>query len=142
MESWLVPLEVAAAVAFLAAMAALGLIMRRLALFRRRGTFDCSVRVPPKGWAIGMARYEISELHWYAFFSFRSGPSRVWTRRELMVREAASSSEAEAGGLSARPPVVVVPCRHGRESLDFGLAPDVATGFSSWLESAPPGLDY
>ena len=137
MENWVVPIEVAVVGALSFALGALGLIVRRVWLLGKRGTFDCSVRVSSGGWSTGVARYEISELYWYAFFSYRAGPSRVWNRRELTVREVAAPSVVDR--VATRPKVVIVRCVHEGQDLDFGLTPDVATGFSSWLESAPPG---
>lgn len=137
MSALVLPVELAAVLALLCLLGALGIIARRFWLFRHPGVFDCSLRIPGRGWRIGVAEYAYHELRWYAFFSLRLGPSRVFRRRDLTA--VAPTAPGRRGQLDRVPGVSVVRCEYHDRAVDFGMSPATATGFSSWLESAPPG---
>lgn len=122
----------------MAALAALlALVIRRRLLRGRVGTFDCSLRRARRGWVFGMARYSASGLEWYRVFSFSPRPRVVYPRRDLTVRGQRLPHGAEAMALLAG--VVIVECGVAGLQVELGMTPSAATGFLSWLESAPPG---
>jgi hypothetical protein len=134
------------AVAAVVVIALLGLIMlalRRRFITRRGGTFDCSLRdgrvqQHGKGWVLGVGRYAGDVLEWYKVFSYSPRPRRVLDRHRLRVVDRREPSGIEAFSLLAG--AVVVTCRDGSSDLELGMSPETATGFLSWLESAPPGV--
>ncbi len=118
-------------------------VLRHLILGRRPGSFDCSLREDlsrrPGGWILGVGRYHVDRLEWFRIFSFTPRPGRVLDRSALVVRDwytATDSGDTD----SLLPESVIVRCQYQREELEFAMTEADYTGFSTWLESAPPGL--
>lgn len=118
-----------------------GIAVRRRILQRKGGTFDCSLRTPtkiaPKGWMLGVARYERDVVEWYRVFSFSPRPRQIVLRRHLEVLERRAPTRAEA--LVLLPGAVVLVCEVADERIELAMGTGAMTGFLSWLESAPPG---
>ncbi len=139
-------MEILTVALILVGIAAVGLgsfFLRRRAIGRRGGIFNCSLRERPaprgKGWMLGVARYSDDTLEWYRVFSWSPRPRRRLTRRGLVVTRRREPSPAEAYALL--PGAVVVDCAlHGRP-LELGMDNDTLTGFLAWLEASPPGRD-
>lgn len=119
----------------------LALGLRRSALRRRVGTFDCSLRLFTgkygRGWVFGLGRYADDGLEWYRVFSLSPRPRHVYRRRDLTVRGQRTPGGSEA--MALLPGAVVVECGIAGRPLELGMSPSAATGFLAWLESAPPG---
>ena len=139
-----VVLVVVAAVLLLLALVAL----RRLQQLRRGGV-DVALRrapaeeagTPPtaaddqRGWHSGIARYRGDQFRWYRVSGLRSGPNVTLDRFdvEIVDRRPPRSTELHAPGST------VLRCRTSGGTYELAMGADVLTGFSSWLESTPPG---
>lgn len=116
--------------------------MRRHLLARNAATFDCSLRknLPRKtgGWMLGVARYETDRLEWFRIFTIDPRPGKVLQRSLLDLMEWRNPTEAEVD--SILPGSVIVRCSYDHEVLELAMTRSDYTGFSTWLESAPPGV--
>jgi hypothetical protein len=136
----------------LVVVAAILLLLALVALRRiqqlRRGGVDVALRrapaaaeAPPtaaedqRGWHSGIARYRGEEFRWYRVSGLRSGPNVVLDRSdvEIVDRRPPRATELHAPG------VTVLRCRTTTGTYELAMGADVLTGFSSWLESIPPG---
>jgi hypothetical protein len=140
-------LVVVAAVLLLLALVAL----RRLQQLRRGGVDVALRRALPadaaspdaapsvaddqRGWHSGIARYRGDQFRWYRVSGLRSGPNVVLDRFEVEItdRRPPRSTELHAPGAT------VLRCRTSSGTYEMAMGADVLTGFSSWLESTPPG---
>lgn len=88
-----------------------------------------------RGWHSGIARYRGDQFRWYRVSGLRTAPNVVLDRTELEIvdRRPARSVELHT------PTATVLCCRTRAGTWELAMAPDVLTGFSSWLESTPPG---
>ena len=136
-----VGLEVVAALIGLLVLGVLGIGLRRRALQRSGGTFDCSLRekVGPhaRGWILCVARYEGDAIAWFRVISLSPRPRRVVNRRDLQVVGRRQPHGQEAFSMMGG--AVVVSCRERNRPLELGMSEPALTGFLAWLESAPPG---
>ncbi len=135
--------RIAEAVGLLLLLACVALVLhavRRLRLIRAGGV-DVSLRTrldaPGQGWHLGVARYRGDQFAWFRVSSLRSGPDVVVNRTELEITDRREPSGAEF--YLVPPASVVLRCHALRGALELAMAPDVFTGFLSWLESTPPG---
>ena len=115
------------------------LVLRRIRLLRRGGV-DVAVREARaaedvRGWHSGLARYRGDEFRWYRIGGLRSGPDVVLdrTRLEIVDRREPVAGEMHPSGST------VLSCREGGTTWELAIGADALTGFSSWLESIPPG---
>ncbi len=142
-------------------LAAVGIAARRFLLERGGGTVECGLRRGPNGpWRLGLASYQREELNWFGALGLTMRPDVVFPRRDLTVVSRRLPTEAEAASLG--PGMIVVECKLGEDSGQFGPAPEgggpgvggghgpggtielalgeeALTGLLSWLEAAPPG---
>jgi hypothetical protein len=137
-------------------LAAVGIAARRFLLERGGGTVECGLRRGPDGsWRLGLASYRPEELWWFGALGMTMRPDVVFPRRDLTVVSRRPPTEAEAASLG--PGMIVVECRLGEDSGQFGPAPgqgsasgpggtvelalgeEALTGLLAWLEAAPPG---
>ena len=136
-------LAAGALIAFCLVFAVLALLVRRAALRRRGGLFDCSLRTDRsrdgRGWMIGLGVYAGDAIAWYRVFSYSPRPKRVIARRSLDVVARRAPTGVERGVLLAGS--VVVECVDAQGPLELAMPEGTLTGFLSWLESAPPGPD-
>lgn len=115
-----------------------GFLTRRLWLVGLAGSFDCSLR--PAGqrrWSVGVARYAPTHLEWFRVFSLSPFPAYRYRRHDLHLRGTRAAEGTES--LAVIPFVIIVTCGYQGEDLELAMVRESATGFSSWLESAPPG---
>jgi hypothetical protein len=134
-------LVVVAAVLLLLALVAL----RRIQQLRRGGVDVALRRALPvdatsasddqRGWHSGIARYRGDQFRWYRVSGLRSGPNVVIDRldAEIVDRRPPRATELHA------PSATVLRCRTSTGTYELAMGADVLTGFSSWLESTPPG---
>ena len=146
-----------AAFLILAILAAAGIAARRFLLERGGGTVECGLRKGSGSWRLGVASYQPEELRWFRIFGLSLRPNEVFPRRNLTVVSRRPPSDAEAASLG--PGMIVVECKLGEDSSQFGPAPGdgtsssgeaggtvelalgeaALTGLLAWLEAAPPG---
>jgi Protein of unknown function (DUF2550) len=116
-------------------LAAVGIASRRFLLERGGGTVECGLRRGPNGsWRLGVASYQREELNWFGALGLTMRPDVVFPRRDLTVVSRRLPTEAEA--VSLGPGMIVVECRLGEDSGQFGPVPDDARG-----PGAAPGPD-
>jgi hypothetical protein len=133
------PLQIALGLALLLVAGVVLLGVRRVALARRLGSFDCSVRMVAEGrsWTVGVARYGPGRLDWYRVFSLSPRPSRSWQRSRLEVVGQRVPVAGEV--LVMVPDLCVISCRYDGDELDLAMSAEAYTGLASWAEAGPPG---
>jgi hypothetical protein len=139
---WLV--ESAAVVLLLVLFLGVALIVRRRWLSRHGGTFELSYRArtaaPGRGWLLGLGRYAGDSLEWFRIFSLSPRPKRVWARQTLSFTTRRDPEGVEQ--LSLYPGHVVIRCDTPTGVVELALGSSSLTGFQSWLEAAPPGVQH
>ena len=144
MSGWQWLLDSAGVVLLLVILYGLLLVVRRRVLSRHGGTFELSVRARPseagRGWVLGLGRYREERLEWFRIFSPSPRPRRVWQRAQLHITGQREPSGPEAFALYGGH--VVVECRTSDGPVELAMSSSALTGFSSWLESGPPGSDW
>lgn len=139
-------LVVVAAVLLLLALVAL----RRIQQLRRGGV-DVALRQAPaasppeagtstaaedqRGWHSGIARYRGDQFRWYRVSGLRSGPNVTLDRVDVEIVDRRPPRPTELH----LPGATVLRCRTSGGTYELAMGADVLTGFSSWLESTPPG---
>jgi len=120
------------------------LVLRRRFLARNGGTFELSVRVragtPGRGWVLGLGRYHADDLEWFRIFSPWPRPRRRWARAELQISGQREPSDPESFALYSGHRIVE--CSTPTGPVQLAMSPSAVTGFSAWLEAAPPGTDW
>ncbi|MET4003411.1 DUF2550 domain-containing protein [Arthrobacter psychrochitiniphilus] len=114
--------------------------VRRLVLRRTLGTFDTSMCLRSNRWAMGVCRYQESNLQWLRTLSLSPIPVKTLQRNKIVLVGRRDPSEAE---LTRVPPatVIVVLDYEGAEIL-LAMKFGAYTGLSSWLEAGPqPGMN-
>jgi hypothetical protein len=144
MSGWQWLLDSAGVVLLLVICYGLLLVVRRRVLSRHGGTFELSVRVRSseagRGWVLGLGRYREERLEWFRIFSPSVRPRRTWRRSQLQITGQREPSGPEAFALYGGH--VVVECRTSSGPVELAMSSSALTGFSSWLESGPPGSDW
>ena len=144
MSGWQWLLDSAGVVLLLVICYGLLLVVRRRVISRRGGTFELSVRVRStqagRGWVLGLGRYRADQLEWFRIFSPSPRPRRSWLRSQLAITGQREPTGPEAFALYGGH--VVVECRTPSGPVELAMSPSALTGFSSWLESGPPGSDW
>jgi hypothetical protein len=137
-------LESAAVVLLLVLLLGVVLIVRRRWLSRNGGTFELSYRArasaPGRGWLLGLGRYAGDSLEWFRIFSLSPRPKRVWPRQTLNFVGRRDPEGVEQ--LSLYPGHVVISCDTPTGVVELALGSSSLTGFQSWLEAAPPGVQH
>ncbi len=128
------------AIVVLAVLLLFGLLLLRRIRILRRGGVDVALREarPAEdvdGWHSGLARYRGNEFRWYRISGLSSGPNVVLDRTLLEIVD----RRPPVAGEMHPPGATVLRCRVGVSSWDIAIGADAITGFSSWLESTPPG---
>lgn len=146
MGELIAPLEILGGLLLLFGVVIGGFIARRHFLARAGATFDCSLRREATaggrravGWMLGVARYQDDRLEWFRIFTFDPRPWKVLQRNRIDLLERRDPDGGEVD--SIMPGSVVVRCSYGPdEVLEMAMTQSDYTGFSTWLESAPPGV--
>jgi hypothetical protein len=115
--------------------------LRRFRLLRAGGVHVALRRrideSSPRGWHLGVGRYQGDEFVWYRVLSVRSGPSQVIPRVGLEIADRRAPSTPESYSMPQDATVLLCQSRFGE--LELAMDHDALTGFLSWLESSPPG---
>lgn len=146
MGELIAPLEILGGLLLLFGVVIGGFVARRHFLARDGATFDCSLRREavtdgrkPGGWMLGVARYQDDRLEWFRIFTFDPRPWKVLKRTRILLLDRRDPNGGEID--SIMPGSVVVRCSYGPdEVLEMAMTQSDYTGFSTWLESAPPGV--
>ncbi|WP_370618601.1 DUF2550 domain-containing protein [Mumia sp. Pv 4-285] len=149
MPIWLWVLDSLGVLLLLAVLAVLGLGGRRRYLARGGSTFDLSVnrRVDPpreegdpRGWTLGVGRYNASHLEWFRTFSFSPRPVLRFERGHVEVERRRKPVGSETYALHAGNTIVECSLDDGAR-IQLALSPQALTGLLAWLESSPPGRE-
>jgi hypothetical protein len=137
-------LESAAVVLLLVLLLGVALVVRRRWLSRHGGTFELSYRArhttPGRGWLLGLGRYAGDRLEWFRIFSLSPRPKKVWPRQDL---DCVARREPEGvEQLSLYPGHVIIRCNTPDGAVELALGASSLMGFTSWLESGPPGAQH
>jgi hypothetical protein len=130
-------------ICFVALLALLFVIFFRLRLLMAGGgTIRLQVRVstivPGRGWSTGVGQFVGDELRFHRMFSLAFRPKRVLERTFLAVEELRRPEGPERLTMPAQ--WCVLRCTNGEAGeIEIAMAESTVTGFSSWLEAAPPG---
>jgi hypothetical protein len=139
---WL--LESAAVVLLAVLILGVALVVRRRWLSRHGGTFELSYRArqttPGRGWLLGLGRYAGDRLEWFRIFSLSPRPKEVWARQGMSYAGRREPEGVEQ--LSLYPGHVVIRCDTPGGAVELALGSSSLTGFTSWLESGPPGAEH
>ncbi|MCI9888164.1 DUF2550 domain-containing protein [Micrococcales bacterium 31B] len=119
---------------------AIALILRRRALSRAPGSFECALKFHANDhWHNGVARFHIDRIEWYRSLNLSPRPQRTWPRREFEItaRDALPEGIPELSAV----PAFKVTCAWGEggATLELALGQGDLHALSSWSESAPPG---
>ena len=152
MPVWQWLLDSAGVLLLLAVGYGLVLVVRRRILARNGGTFELSVRIPARisgrvrssqagrGWVLGLGRYHGDQLEWFRIFSPWPRPRRCWARADLEITGSREPTEPESIALYSGHRIVE--CRTPAGPVQLAMSVSALTGFSAWLEAAPPGTDW
>lgn len=144
MPVWQWLLDSAGVVLLLVVVYGLILVVRRRVLARNGGTFELSVRVRSaragRGWVLGLGRYHGTDLEWFRIFSPSPRPRRRWARSDLAITSQREPTDPESFALYSGHRIVE--CRTADGAVQLAMSPSAVTGFSAWLEAAPPGADW
>jgi hypothetical protein len=136
------PLEIVGGLLLLFGLVVGAFVIRRRLLGRNAATFDCSLRRDRSrksgGWMLGVARYEEDRLEWFRIFTLDPRPGQVLQRARLELIEGRQPTDEEVD--SILPESVVARCSYDQEILELAMTESDYTGFTTWLESAPPGI--
>lgn len=137
---WVIVLEVLAGVA-VALLLLIVVIALRRRVVQRGGSFDCSLRLRNKrfgqGWVLGVARYTGDRIEWFRVFSLSLRPSRVLPRDGLEIARRRRPEYPET--LAIMPGHMILECTQSGREVSLAMSDQAATGFTAWLEAAPPG---
>ena len=144
MPAWQWLLDSAGVVLLLVVLYGICLVVRRRVLSRNGGTFELSVRVRSsvagRGWVLGLGRYHGTDLEWFRIFSPSPWPRRRWARTDLSIVGQREPTEAESFALYSGHRII--DCETPEGVVSLAMSPSALTGFSAWLEAAPPGTDW
>lgn len=87
---------------------------------------------------LGVARYEEDRLEWFRIFTLSPWPGQVLQRARLELIEGRQPTDDEID--SILPESVVARCRYDEQIIELAMTQSDYTGFTTWLESAPPGI--
>ncbi|WP_114855327.1 DUF2550 family protein [Brachybacterium sp. YJGR34] len=128
-------------IGMLLVVAAALVLLRQLAIARRRGAFECTLErrglVGGAGWQTGLMRFGTDRLRWFRPFSLRLRPEVVIRRADILdVSRRRLPSRVEGGADSY---LLEFTLREGRT---VRAIVDIVSGaaLNSWLEAAPTGL--
>ncbi|MDP9429366.1 MAG: DUF2550 domain-containing protein [Actinomycetota bacterium] len=128
-------LLVLAAVVVLVGLVVAFLLRRRFLL---SGLGAVTMWLRPAGsprWSVGVAWYGGDSLLWYRALSLSVRPQQRLCRAEFQVR---GRRRAGAEDVALPEDVVVVSCSTAAGPRELAMDVSTATGFLSWVESAPP----
>lgn len=109
--------------------------LRQYQLRTALGTFDASIRLPSKGWRMGVCRYTDKHLEWLRLVSLSPRPRHRYLRSSLELKGWRQPTEAEKAQI--QPGAIVVMLSYEGADVLLAMKFDVYAGLSSWLEAGP-----
>jgi hypothetical protein len=144
MPVWQTLIDSAGVVLLLVLAYGLLLVLRRRVIARNAGTFELSVRVRSsvagRGWVLGIGRYREEHLEWFRVFSPAPRPRFRWTQTDLTIVGQRDPEGPESFALYGGHRIIE--CRTPDGAVELAMSLSALTGFSAWLEAAPPGTDW
>ncbi|MBG6184579.1 hypothetical protein IWX65_002555 [Arthrobacter sp. CAN_A214] len=110
-------------------------LLRRYQLGRRLGTFDASIRLPPKGWRMGVCRYTDLHLEWLSLLSLSPLPRYRYLRSSIELQGWRQPTEAET--VRIQPRAVIVTLKYEDQEFELAMKYESYSGLSSWIEAGP-----
>ncbi|MHA7176649.1 DUF2550 domain-containing protein [Arthrobacter sp. Sr24] len=113
--------------------------VRRMHLRRALGTVDSSMCLSGNRWAMGVCRYQESNLQWLRALSISPIPVKTMQRNKIVLVGRREPSETE---LTRVPPAtVIVMLEYEGTQILLAMKFAAYAGLSSWLEAGPqPGV--
>lgn len=109
--------------------------VRRLQLRRALGTVDASICLANNRWAMGVCRYQESDLEWFRLLSLSPLPHLKMVRSSIVLVGRREPRESE---LTRIPPeFVIVTLEYKGEEVLLAMKFGAYAGLSSWLEAGP-----
>lgn len=87
-------------------------------------------------WHAGFAVYRDDRIDWWRSWSLRPRPQHQWLRENLTIVGRVELADAAA------PELWLVQCLYEDTTFELTMSVGAYSGFSSWLESAPPSRRY
>ena len=112
----------------------LALIVAAIALFSGvalAGRYLILVRIQ---WHTGILVLGLNDLRWYRTGSLRLGPRRVIARRGFEIVSHRPSEQNQD--------TTIITVKDGDQPLVIAMNPGGFAGLVSWIDSAPPGVEY
>ncbi|MCQ9368303.1 DUF2550 domain-containing protein [Brevibacterium sp. 91QC2O2] len=125
------------------------LISRRRALSRRPGAVECTMHVGAEKsrprWRLGFAVLGVESFQWFPLFGLYTKPALTLPRADIEIAARRAPEPTEEPSL--QPGAIVVDIVSGGfagapRTFSCAIAGEPLAAFSSWLESAPPGLNH
>ncbi len=112
----------------------LALAGRYLILVRIPGALPCAMRRQDRKWHTGILILGLNDLKWYRTRSLRLVPRRVIARRGFEVVSHRPSEQNQD--------TTIITVKDGDQLLVIAMNPGGFAGLVSWIDSAPPGVEY
>lgn len=131
----------------LAAIAVAAVSVRRRAIGRLKGAFDCSYSVGVDSshrprWRLGVAVFSVSTLDWYPIFGFSSRPAVRLPRSTMEIAERTKPEGDERFAVMSDAYIATLTINSGNPDpriCRLALDADSLSALSAWIESSPPG---
>lgn len=131
----------------LAAVAAAAVSVRRRAIGRLKGAFDCSYSVGGDSshrprWRLGVAVFSARTLDWYPIFGFSSRPAVRLPRSTMEIAERSKPEGDERFAVLPDAYIATLATSAGGPDpalYRLALDADSLSALSAWIESSPPG---
>ena len=127
-------IRLALIVAAIALFSGVALAGRYLSLVRIPGALPCAMRKPDRQWHTGILVLGLNDLRWYRTGSLRLGPRRVIARRGFEIVSHRPSEQNQD--------TTIITVKDGDQPLVIAMNPGGFAGLVSWIDSAPPGVEY
>lgn len=138
MPDLLVSVELAVGILLGLGLAFVALVfLRRRLIARGRVLTMCGLRKASTGWRMGLVRYGVGQLEWYALGGLTIKPKYRWEQRVLELGSPVTVGLGD--GLDVLTDPIAVTCRHQGDSFQLAVSEAAYTALRSWLEAAPPG---
>lgn len=106
-----------------------------MTLRRTLGTVDASMGTSGNRWAMGVCRYQESNLQWLRLLSLSPLPCHTMKRNEIQLLGRRDPTAAE---MTRVPPgTVIVMISYGGREVLLAMKFGAYAGLSSWLEAGP-----
>ena len=129
---WPIALGTIAALFFLiTALVIIFLVVRLRRLYRRVGSFDCSLKTEKKPhWRSGVAVFGARYITWYRTVALSRKPEYSWARERLRVLEQRRQDTASG--------TLIVKFEHNGQHFSLATTDSSFQAVVSWMDAAPP----